>query len=173
MPLELKIILAVINISNFSFFIMNSILFEIKNRLRLLHLTVLRNSMPLIARWHGVIESVGRMRKKYFNSLCIYNRRGKAFSAGQDLQKYYQNGPGMEKFYWNFIIRYNNIRKFNKPVVAAVNGVAAGAGANIALCCDVVVAASGSFVQAFSKIGLIPDSGGTFILPRLIGFQKA
>ena len=61
-----------------------------------------------------------------------------------------------------------------KPVLAVVNGVAAGAGANIALCCDVVVAtASASFIQAFSKIGLIPDSGGTFTLPRLIGWQKA
>ena len=61
-----------------------------------------------------------------------------------------------------------------RPVVCAVNGVAAGAGANIALACDVVVAASSaSFIQAFSKIGLIPDSGGTFTLPRLIGFQKA
>src|SRR6185436_14992914 len=66
------------------------------------------------------------------------------------------------------------IRKLEKPVVAAVNGVAAGAGANIALCCDVVVAAeSASFLQAFSKIGLVPDSGGSYILPRLIGWQKA
>ncbi|MES1215070.1 MAG: enoyl-CoA hydratase-related protein, partial [Bacteroidota bacterium] len=66
------------------------------------------------------------------------------------------------------------IRKIEKPVVAAVNGVAAGAGANIALCCDVVVASqSASFIQAFSKIGLIPDSGGTFTLPRLVGWQKA
>jgi 2-(1,2-epoxy-1,2-dihydrophenyl)acetyl-CoA isomerase len=62
----------------------------------------------------------------------------------------------------------------DKPIVCAVNGVAAGAGANIALAGDIVIAASGaSFIQAFSKIGLIPDSGGTFFLPRLIGFQKA
>jgi 2-(1,2-epoxy-1,2-dihydrophenyl)acetyl-CoA isomerase len=66
------------------------------------------------------------------------------------------------------------IRNLPKPVVSAVNGVAAGAGANIALCCDIVVASeAASFIQAFSKIGLIPDSGGTFTLPRLIGWQKA
>jgi 2-(1,2-epoxy-1,2-dihydrophenyl)acetyl-CoA isomerase len=101
---------------------------------------------------------------------------GKAFSAGQDLSEIVDpEGPGMEKIlseHYNPII--TRIRNLPKPVVAAVNGVAAGAGANIALCCDIVVAAqSASFIQAFSKIGLIPDSGGTWILPRLVGWQKA
>jgi 2-(1,2-epoxy-1,2-dihydrophenyl)acetyl-CoA isomerase len=101
---------------------------------------------------------------------------GKAFSAGQDLAEVVDpNGPGMDKIlseHYNPIIL--QIRQLEKPVVAAVNGVAAGAGANIALCCDIIVAAeSASFIQAFSKIGLIPDSGGTFFLPRLIGWQKA
>ncbi len=101
---------------------------------------------------------------------------GKAFSAGQDLSELTgENPPGFEVIlseHYNPIIK--KIRELKKPVVAAVNGVAAGAGANIALCCDVVIAsASATFIQAFSKIGLIPDSGGTFFLPRLIGFQKA
>lgn len=101
---------------------------------------------------------------------------GKAFSAGQDLAEVTDpNGPGMSRIlseHYNPIV--TRIRKLEKPVVAAVNGVAAGAGANIALCCDIVVAAqSASFIQAFSKIGLIPDSGGTYTLPRLIGWQKA
>jgi 2-(1,2-epoxy-1,2-dihydrophenyl)acetyl-CoA isomerase len=101
---------------------------------------------------------------------------GKAFSAGQDLAEVVDpEGPGMERILreqYNPII--TRIRNLPKPVLAAVNGVAAGAGANIALCCDVVVAAQGaSFIQAFSKIGLIPDSGGTWFLPRLIGWQKA
>ncbi len=108
---------------------------------------------------------------------CVYiTGAGKAFSAGQDLEEIMDiNGPKMDiilKEHYNPII--TKIRNLNKPVVAAVNGVAAGAGANIALCCDVVVAAaSASFIQAFSKIGLIPDSGGTYFLPRLIGWQKA
>lgn len=101
---------------------------------------------------------------------------GKGFSAGQDLEEITgPNAPGMQKVlseYYNPIV--TRLRNLPKPVVAAVNGVAAGAGANIALNCDIVVAAqSASFIQAFSKIGLIPDSGGTFILPRLIGQQKA
>ncbi|MHA4812139.1 enoyl-CoA hydratase-related protein [Flavitalea flava] len=101
---------------------------------------------------------------------------GKGFSAGQDLAEVTDpSGPGMDTIlgeHYNPII--TRIRNLPKPVVAAVNGVAAGAGANIALCCDIVVATrSASFIQAFSKIGLIPDSGGTWFLPRLIGWQKA
>lgn len=101
---------------------------------------------------------------------------GKAFCAGQDLAEAMdENGPGIERIvheHYNPIIL--RLRKLQKPVVCAVNGVAAGAGANIALACDVVLAAkSASFIQAFSKIGLIPDSGGTYFLPKLIGFGKA
>ncbi len=101
---------------------------------------------------------------------------GKAFCAGQDLAEATDpEGPGLETIvrdHYNPIIL--KIRTIEKPVVAAVNGVAAGAGANIALACDITIAKeSASFIQAFSKIGLIPDSGGTFFLPRLIGMQKA
>jgi 2-(1,2-epoxy-1,2-dihydrophenyl)acetyl-CoA isomerase len=101
---------------------------------------------------------------------------GKGFSAGQDLAEVVDpTGPSMAQIlseHYNPIVR--RIRSIEKPVVAAVNGVAAGAGANIALCCDVVLASEEAvFIQAFSKIGLIPDSGGTWFLPRLIGWQKA
>lgn len=103
--------------------------------------------------------------------------QGKAFCAGQDLKEVTdpEQNPGFKRIleeHYNPIIRL--IRSLKKPVIAAVNGVAAGAGANIALACDIVVASEkAAFIQAFSKIGLIPDSGGTFFLPRLIGFQKA
>lgn len=101
---------------------------------------------------------------------------GKAFCAGQDLSEAIDpNGPGISAIvtdHYNPILI--KIRNIEKPIVCAVNGVAAGAGANIALACDVVIAASAaSFLQAFSKIGLVPDSGGTFFLPRLVGFQRA
>lgn len=108
---------------------------------------------------------------------CVYiTGNGKAFSAGQDISELTgENAIEIKQIlseHFNPIV--TRIRKLEKPVVTAVNGVAAGAGANIALCCDVVVAnQSASFIQAFSKIGLIPDSGGTFTLPRLIGWQKA
>lgn len=108
---------------------------------------------------------------------CIYlTGAGKGFCAGQDLAEVVDpEGPGMQKIlseHYNPII--TRLRNMPKPVVVAVNGVAAGAGANIAFAGDVVVAKStASFIQAFSKIGLIPDSGGTFHLPRLVGFQRA
>lgn len=107
----------------------------------------------------------------------VVTGEGKAFCAGQDLKEVTsaELNPGFKKIleeHYNPII--SRIRKIEKPIIAAVNGVAAGAGANIALACDVVIASeNASFIQAFSKIGLVPDSGGTFFLPRLIGFQKA
>lgn len=101
---------------------------------------------------------------------------GKAFCAGEDLQEVTDpQGPSLNEI---ISTGYNPmvmaLRALEKPVVCAVNGVAAGAGANIALACDITVAAeSASFTQAFSKIGLIPDSGGTWTLPRLVGLQRA
>lgn len=108
---------------------------------------------------------------------CVYiTGNGKAFSAGQDIAELTsKNPPTISQIlveHYNPIV--TRLRNIELPVVCAVNGVAAGAGANIALACDIVVATeNASFIQAFSKIGLIPDSGGTFHLPRLIGMQKA
>lgn len=99
---------------------------------------------------------------------------GRGFCAGQDLSDVPEGadlGALVEAFY-NPLIR--RLRGLRKPVVCGVNGVAAGAGANIAFACDIVVAARGAkFIQAFAKIGLIPDSGGTFVLPRLVGDARA
>lgn len=156
---------------------MNPIQFEIRDAVAYIHLNrpekfnsfnrdmalLLQNRLDECASLHEV--------------RCVYiTGNGKAFCAGQDISEL----VGDQKLelaqilseHYNPIVR--KIRNLPKPVVAAVNGVAAGAGANIALCCDVVVAAeSASFIQAFSKIGLVPDSGGTYTLPRLIGWQKA
>lgn len=98
---------------------------------------------------------------------------GKAFSAGQDLAEVNEVPlPTILQEHYNPIV--SRLRALPKPVVCGVNGVAAGAGANLALACDIVIARrSASFIQAFSKIGLIPDSGGTYFLPRLVGFAKA
>ena len=101
---------------------------------------------------------------------------GRAFCAGQDLGEITgPNAPDVADIvdqHYNPIVLL--IRELEKPVIAAVNGVAAGAGANLALACDVVVAKeSAAFIQAFSKIGLVPDSGGTYFLPRLVGLQRA
>lgn len=103
---------------------------------------------------------------------------GRGFCAGQDLADVAVTdgaapdlGITIEEFY-NPLVR--RIRALDKPVVCAVNGIAAGAGANIALSCDIVLAArSAKFIQSFAKIGLVPDSGGTWLLPRLIGDARA
>jgi len=101
---------------------------------------------------------------------------GKAFCAGQDLNEVVsEDGIPISKIideHFNPIIR--SIRELMKPVVCGVNGIAAGAGANLAIACDITIASdAASFVQAFSKIGLIPDTGGTYFLPRLVGQQRA
>jgi 2-(1,2-epoxy-1,2-dihydrophenyl)acetyl-CoA isomerase len=108
--------------------------------------------------------------------VIVLTGEGKAFCAGQDLSEAIDpEGPELQAIvrdHYNPIIE--RIRTIEKPIIAAVNGVAAGAGANIALACDITIAKkSAAFVQAFSKIGLIPDSGGTYFLPRIIGTQKA
>lgn len=101
---------------------------------------------------------------------------GRAFCAGQDLaEAIAEDAPTIDTIvreHYNPIVK--RIRNIEKPIICAVNGVAAGAGANIALCCDIVIASDkASFIQSFSNIGLIPDSGGTFFLPRLVGLQRA
>ena len=156
---------------------MSSILFEIKNSIAFITLNrpdkfnSFNREMALLLQ--SKLDECASLQEVR----CVYiTGAGKAFCAGQDIGEL----VGEHKIelaqilseHYNPIVQ--RIRNLAKPVVAAVNGVAAGAGTNIALCCDVVVAAeSASFIQAFSKIGLIPDSGGTFTLPRLIGWQKA
>lgn len=156
---------------------MPSILFEIKNSVACITLnrpdkfnSFNREMALLIQQKLDEAASLQEVRAVYISGA------GKAFCAGQDIAELVGDDrieiKQILSEHYNPIVK--RIRNMPKPVVAAVNGVAAGAGANIALCCDVVIAAeSASFIQAFSKIGLIPDSGGTFTLPRLIGWQKA
>jgi 2-(1,2-epoxy-1,2-dihydrophenyl)acetyl-CoA isomerase len=155
---------------------MSSILFEIKESIGIItmnrpdKLNCFNREMALLMQ-----QKLDDCRSNEVRCVYIIGA-GKGFSAGQDLTEV--TGPDAPSFNVILSEHYNpivtRIRRLEKPVVAAVNGVAAGAGANIALCCDVVVAAeSASFLQAFSKIGLVPDSSGTYILPRLIGWQKA
>ena len=111
--------------------------------------------------------------------VLVLTGSGRGFCAGQDLGDRAvaaggappDLGPSIEKGYKPLILA---LRRLPLPVIAAVNGVAAGAGANIALACDLVIAArSATFIQAFSRIGLVPDSGGTWLLPRLVGHARA
>jgi 2-(1,2-epoxy-1,2-dihydrophenyl)acetyl-CoA isomerase len=160
-----------------NFYCMSSILFEIKHSIACITL----NRPEKFNAFNREMALLLQARLDEAASLhevrCVYlTGAGKAFCAGQDISELTgDNKIAIKQVlseHYNPIVK--RIRNLAKPVVCAVNGVAAGAGANIALCCDVVVASeAASFIQAFSKIGLIPDSGGTYTLPRLIGWQKA
>jgi len=124
-------------------------------------------------------EAIRTARRDKEVRALLLTGKGRAFSAGQDLsdrvrepgQPPHDLGAGLDRHY-NPLVR--TLRTLEMPVVAAVNGVAAGAGANIALACDIVLAArSAKFIEAFCKIGLVPDSGGSFTLPRRIGWARA
>ncbi len=156
---------------------MGSILFEIENNMAIITLNrsekfnSFNREMALLFQTH--LDTCATEKK--IRAILI-TAVGKAFCAGQDLSEAIEdNGISLEQIvreHYNPIIK--KIRTIQKPIVCAVNGVAAGAGANIALACDIVLAnEQATFIQAFSKIGLIPDSGGTYFLPRLIGLQKA
>jgi 2-(1,2-epoxy-1,2-dihydrophenyl)acetyl-CoA isomerase len=156
---------------------MSSILFEIKEHVAIITL----NRPEKFNAFNGAMAMSMQEKldecKGSKNIRAVYiTGAGSAFSSGQDLDEVVDpEGPDVTSIlskHYNPIIK--RIRKLEKPVVAAINGVAAGAGANIALCCDITLAStSATFIQAFSKIGLIPDSGGTYFLPRLVGWQKA
>ena len=129
---------------------------------------------PMAIDLHEVLKDA-----KADNVRCVVLKaNGKAFCAGQDLQEVVERAKDEDytlsdtvETSYNPVIKA--IRELEKPVVCAVQGTAAGAGANIAFACDIVIAShEAMFVQAFSKIGLIPDSGGTFFLPRLVGLAR-
>ncbi len=156
---------------------MNSILTEEKNNV--LVVTLNRPEKLNCFNREMALQLISVLDKAENNNnvrAIIITGMGKAFCAGQDLSEAIDpNGPGIKKIvgeHYNPIII--KIRSIEKPIIGVINGVAAGAGANIALACDIIYASkSASFIQAFSKIGLIPDSGGTYTLPRLVGFNLA
>jgi 2-(1,2-epoxy-1,2-dihydrophenyl)acetyl-CoA isomerase len=124
-------------------------------------------------------DALARVKADASARVLLLTGAGRGFCAGQDLSDRavapgdapVDLGASIEHNYRPLIL---TLRSLPVPVVCAVNGVAAGAGANIALCCDLVIAAkSASFIQAFCKLGLIPDSGGTYFLPRLVGTARA
>lgn len=124
-------------------------------------------------------DALGEIERQEEIRAVLLTGAGRAFSSGQDLsdRRTAPDAPPPDlgaSLDANFNPLVRRLRALPKPVVCAVNGVAAGAGANVALACDIVLAArSASFIQAFCKLGLVPDSGGTYFLPRLVGGARA
>jgi 2-(1,2-epoxy-1,2-dihydrophenyl)acetyl-CoA isomerase len=132
-----------------------------------------------VAMHEEVRDALQRIRSDESSRVLVLTGAGRGFCAGQDLgdravapgSKSVDLGESIELRYKPLVM---SLRTLPMPVIAAVNGVAAGAGANIALACDIVIAAkSATFIQSFSKLGLVPDSGGTWTLPRLVGTARA
>lgn len=126
-----------------------------------------------------VRDALERVKADKSARVLVLTGAGRGFCAGQDLSdravepgaQGVDLGDSVEQFYAPLVL---NLKNLPMPVICAVNGVAAGAGANLALACDIVLAAkSASFIEAFSKLGLIPDTGGTWHLPRLVGHARA
>src|SRR5437764_7721851 len=128
---------------------------------------------------HELCEAFAEIATKEDLRAVLLTGAGRAFCAGQDLAEASPRPDGTLPDLGDFVRQGYNpiiraIRTLEKPVVCAVNGVAAGAGANLALACDIVIAAEdASFIQSFSKIGLVPDTSGSFFLPRLVGPARA
>jgi 2-(1,2-epoxy-1,2-dihydrophenyl)acetyl-CoA isomerase len=146
-------------------------------------LTITLNRPDVLNAFNGVMHAAlrGALKEARDDEVraVVITGAGRGFCAGQDLGdravspggQSVDLGESIEKYYKPLVLALRNLPM---PVIAAVNGVAAGAGANIALACDIVIATrSASFVQPFSKLGLVPDSGGTWVLPRLVGNARA
>ena len=156
------------------------ILFELSEGIARLTLNRPERLNSFNVRMHEEVrEALGRVAGDSSARVLVITGAGRGFCAGQDLGDRAvapgaappDLGVSIERDYKPLVLA---LRRLPLPVIAAVNGVAAGAGANLALACDLVIAArSASFVQAFSKIGLIPDTGGTWLLPRLLGQARA
>jgi len=157
-----------------------SIQFKIENGIALLTLSRPDRLNSFTQAMHlEVRDALDKLQADRSVRVLVLTGAGRGFCAGQDLSDRAVDpgapsvdlGESVEKFYAPLVLTLKNLPM---PVICAVNGVAAGAGANLALACDIVLAAkSASFIEAFSKLGLIPDTGGTWHLPRLIGHARA
>jgi 2-(1,2-epoxy-1,2-dihydrophenyl)acetyl-CoA isomerase len=155
------------------------ILFEVKEGIARLTLNRPERLNSFNTQMHDEVRAALASIPASSARVLVISGAGRGFCAGQDLNDRAVAPAGappdlaasIEKYYKPLVLA---LRSLPMPVIAAVNGVAAGAGANIALACDLVIAArSANFVQAFSKLGLVPDSGGTWFLPRLVGTARA